>query len=74
MFQPFFTSKPIGEGTGLGLSVPKGLAEMHRGKLFYESKSQHTKFVLILPKVQLKTKRKRSDEKKINVMSSSFLE
>src|SRR5690606_17895953 len=31
IFQPFFTTKLIGEGTGLGLSISKGIVEEHGG-------------------------------------------
>lgn len=33
IFNPFFTTKDVGEGTGLGLSIARGIIEEHNGKL-----------------------------------------
>lgn len=50
LMQPFFTTKELGRGAGLGLSVASAIAESHRGKLFYDRESEHTCFVLELPR------------------------
>ncbi|MEH6348113.1 MAG: ATP-binding protein [Bermanella sp.] len=50
MFNPMFTSKDIGEGSGLGLSISTNIVRKHNGTLIYNEKSKHTCFVLTLPK------------------------
>jgi C4-dicarboxylate-specific signal transduction histidine kinase len=50
LFQPFFTTKDVGNGTGLGLSISKGIAENHKGSLALDDTSPRTRFVLRLPK------------------------
>jgi signal transduction histidine kinase len=52
VFQPFFTTKPTGEGTGLGLSLSYDIiANGHKGQLQLESEEQSgTTFIIRLPK------------------------
>jgi PAS domain S-box-containing protein len=49
LMQPFFTTKEVGKGTGLGLSIAKSIIENHGGKLFIDTNSANTKFVVRLP-------------------------
>ncbi|MBC7537930.1 MAG: PAS domain S-box protein, partial [Bacteriovorax sp.] len=49
IMSPFFTTKSLGKGTGLGLSISKGIIEEHHGKLYYDSTSKNTRFVIELP-------------------------
>lgn len=49
IFQPFFTTKPLGQGTGLGLSVSKSIIQNHGGTLHLASDQPHTTFVVSLP-------------------------
>jgi signal transduction histidine kinase len=43
IFQPFFTTKGIGRGTGLGLAVVYGIVKMHRGELAVDSQADPAK-------------------------------
>lgn len=43
IFQPFFTTKQIGKGTGLGLAVVYGIVKMHRGDITLESNADSAK-------------------------------
>ncbi len=50
IFQPFFTTKPTGQGTGLGLSLSYDIIKAHGGELKVETKEgEGTKFIIILP-------------------------
>ena len=49
IFQPFFTTKPAGEATGLGLSLSYDIVKAHGGELKVESKDrQGTAFIVYL--------------------------
>jgi PAS domain S-box-containing protein len=53
IFDPFFTSKEVGEGTGLGLSISYGIIKEHKGDMAVESiVEQGTKFIIKLPKAE----------------------
>ncbi|MCP9750678.1 two-component sensor histidine kinase [Ferruginibacter sp. HRS2-29] len=50
IFQPFFTTKPTGQATGLGLSLSYDIIKAHQGTLSVESKpSEYAKFTITLP-------------------------
>jgi len=50
IFQPFFTTKPTGQGTGLGLSLSYDIVKAHGGELRVETKEgEGSKFVIQLP-------------------------
>ena len=50
IFQPFFTTKPTGQGTGLGLSLSYDIVKAHGGELKVETKEgEGTEFIIQLP-------------------------
>ncbi len=50
IFNPFFTTKDVGEGTGLGLSVVHGIVDAHCGEIHVESaEGKGSKFTVRIP-------------------------
>ena len=50
IFQPFFTTKPTGQGTGLGLSLSYDIVKAHGGLLKVETKEgEGSEFIILLP-------------------------
>ena len=50
IFEPYFTTKDIGKGTGIGLAVIYGIIERHEGSISVESKpNEGTVFTILLP-------------------------
>jgi len=50
IFQPFFTTKPTGQGTGLGLSLSYDIIKAHGGEIKVETKEgQGSEFIIRLP-------------------------
>lgn len=52
VMQPFYTTKPVGKGTGLGLPISLGIAEAHGGRLYLDTAAETVSFVLELPRRQ----------------------
>ena len=60
IFEPLFTTKQVGKGTGLGLAVTYGIIKMHRGKIDVKSNADAdqgptgTTFIVTLPRTAKK--------------------
>jgi len=49
IFDPFFSTKPVGAGMGLGLDIARRLVVRHSGQIELDSKPGRTEFVITLP-------------------------
>ncbi|HEY9831122.1 MAG TPA: HAMP domain-containing sensor histidine kinase, partial [Stenomitos sp.] len=49
IFQPFFTTKSAGEGSGLGLDIVQKIIEKHQGTITFTSVPGNTTFTVTLP-------------------------
>ncbi|MFT5208730.1 MAG: two-component system sensor histidine kinase DctS [Flavobacterium sp.] len=51
MMTPFFTTKEIGEGIGLGLSISQGIISSHQGQFCFDPRAKNTTFHIDLPQI-----------------------
>ncbi len=50
IFQPFFTTKPTGQGTGLGLSLSYDIVKAHGGEIKVKTKEgEGAEFIILIP-------------------------
>ncbi len=53
IFKPFFTTKKVGTGTGLGLFVSLQVIKEHHGDIHFETKpDKGTSFIIIIPNIK----------------------
>ena len=63
IWEPFFTTKEVGVGTGLGMSITYGIIEKHGGKIDLASEvGKGTEFAITLPKKITPIKKKENQE------------
>lgn len=53
VMDPFFTTKPQGEGSGLGLSISQNIIAAHMGTLTIKESRAGAEFLIVLPQEQL---------------------
>ena len=63
VFDPFYTTKDVGQGTGLGLSVCYGIVEEHYGSIRAENWEQGARFTILLPTGHATTVQQTTEQK-----------
>ncbi|MDX8382439.1 MAG: HAMP domain-containing sensor histidine kinase, partial [Ghiorsea sp.] len=72
IFEPYFTTKPVGEGTGLGLSTLFGTVESHGGKVGVSSEvDKGTVFTIYLPLVEPELQASKLDCKVVKKLATN---
>jgi PAS domain S-box-containing protein len=74
IFEPFYTTKEVGEGTGMGLAVVHGIVTSHNGMITVKSSpGQGSNFAIYLPRMTTPAERQTSVEETVPLGHGSVL-
>lgn len=71
IFEPYFTTKETGKGTGMGLSVVYGIIQSHKGFINFNSNNNGTAFKIFLPVIKVNKDLIDKSNKEIFIKTSS---